>query len=156
MTVKTFTLRWRHNECAGSFNHRCLHCLFNRLFTHRPKKTSKLRVTGLCEGNSPWPVNSPHKGPVTRDMFPFDLIFMSLIVLYFLHSTSVLSFYIDVVLTLSMRWWVDQLTCDERAISCPQVIRQTFFFQAREGFFPRQIPTDLRYDFNCVLIALLE
>ena len=30
------------------------------------------------------------------------LIFMSLIVLYFLHSTSVLSFYIDVVLTLSM------------------------------------------------------
>ena len=28
-------------------------------------------------------------------------IFMSLIVLYFLHSTSVLSFYIDVVLTLS-------------------------------------------------------
>ena len=32
--------------------------------------TSKLRVTGLCEGN--WPVNSPHKGPVTRKMFPFD------------------------------------------------------------------------------------
>ena len=30
------------------------------------------------------------------------LIFMSQIVLYFLHSTSVLSFYIDVVLTLSI------------------------------------------------------
>ena len=30
------------------------------------KKTSKLRVTGLCEGNS------PHKGPVTMKMFPFD------------------------------------------------------------------------------------
>ena len=30
------------------------------------------------------------------------LVFMSLIVLYFLHNTSVLSFYIDVVLTLSM------------------------------------------------------
>ena len=30
------------------------------------------------------------------------LIFMSLIVLYFLHNTSVLSFYIDVVLTLSI------------------------------------------------------
>ena len=29
-------------------------------------------------------------------------IFMSLIVLYFLHSTSVLSFHIDVVLTLSI------------------------------------------------------
>ena len=31
------------------------------------------------------------------------VIFMSLIVLYFLPSTSVLSFYIDVVLTLSIR-----------------------------------------------------
>ena len=36
------------------------------------KKTSNLCVTGLCVGNSPGPVNSPHKGPVTRKMFPFD------------------------------------------------------------------------------------
>ena len=28
-------------------------CLLNRLFRHRLKKTSKLRITGLCEGNSP-------------------------------------------------------------------------------------------------------
>ena len=35
------------------------------------KKTSKFRVTGLCVGNSPGPVNSPHKGLVTRKMFPF-------------------------------------------------------------------------------------
>ena len=30
----------------------------------------------LCVGNSPWPVNSPHKGPVTRKMFPFDDVIM--------------------------------------------------------------------------------
>ena len=30
----------------------------------------KLRVTGLCEGNS------PHKGPVTRKMFPLDDVIM--------------------------------------------------------------------------------
>ena len=35
----------------------------------RSKNTSKLRVTGLCDW---WPVNTPHKGPVTRKMFPFD------------------------------------------------------------------------------------
>ena len=35
-----------------------------------------LRVTGLCVGNSPGPVNSPHKGPVTRKMFPFDDVIM--------------------------------------------------------------------------------
>ena len=42
----------------------------------RSKKTSKFRVTGLCVGNSPGPVNSPHKGPVTRKMFPFDDVIM--------------------------------------------------------------------------------
>ena len=42
------------------------------------RKTSKLRVTGLCVGNSPGPVNSPHKGPVTRKMFPFDDVIMRL------------------------------------------------------------------------------
>ena len=34
-------------------------CLLNRLFRRRSKKTSKLRVTGLCAGNSPGLVNSP-------------------------------------------------------------------------------------------------
>ena len=47
-------------------------CLLHRLFMHRSKKTSKLRVTGLCEGNSPVTGESPHKGPVTRKVFPFD------------------------------------------------------------------------------------
>ena len=47
------TLRWCHNECDGDSNHRSLHCLLNCLFRRRSKKASKLRVTGLCEGNSP-------------------------------------------------------------------------------------------------------
>ena len=71
------SLRWRHNDHAGVPNHQPHGCLLNRLFRHRSKKTSKLRVTGLCAGNSPGPVNSPHKGPVTRKMFPFDDVIMS-------------------------------------------------------------------------------
>ena len=63
---------WRHNDHDGASNHQHNGCLLNRLFRRRSKKTSKLRVTGLCVGNSPGPVNSPHKGPVTRKMFPFD------------------------------------------------------------------------------------
>ena len=55
-------------------------CLLNRIFKCRSKKTSKLRVTGLCAGNSPGPVNSPHKGPVTRKMFPFDDVIMTMAV----------------------------------------------------------------------------
>ena len=34
-------------------NHQPHNCLLNRLFRRRSKKTSKLRVTGLCVGNSP-------------------------------------------------------------------------------------------------------
>ena len=46
-------LQWRHNERDGVSNHRLIHCLLSRLFKHRSKKISKLRVTSLCEGNSP-------------------------------------------------------------------------------------------------------
>ena len=30
----------------------------------------------FVRGNHRWPVNSPHKGPVTRKMFPFDDVIM--------------------------------------------------------------------------------
>ena len=70
------SLRWRHNHHPAVSNHQPHGCLLNRLFRRRWKKTSKLRVTGLCAGNSPGPVNSPHKGPVTRKMFPFDDVIM--------------------------------------------------------------------------------
>ena len=72
----TFALHWRHNDYDGVSNHQPHCCLLNRLFRRSSKKTSKLRVTGLCVGNSPGPVNSPHKGPVTRKMFPFDDVIM--------------------------------------------------------------------------------
>ena len=35
------------------WNHQPRDCLLNHLFRRRSKKTSKLRVTGLCVGNSP-------------------------------------------------------------------------------------------------------
>ena len=75
------TLRWRHNDHDSVSNHQPHGCLLNRLFRRRSKKTSKLSVTGLCAGNSPGPVNSPHKGPVTRKMFPFDDVIMTILLL---------------------------------------------------------------------------
>ena len=45
-------LRWRHNDHAGVSNHQPHGCLLNRLFRRKSKNTSKLRVTGLCAGNS--------------------------------------------------------------------------------------------------------
>ena len=46
-------LQWRHNDRDGVSNHQPRDCLLNSLFRRRSQKTSKLRVTGLCEGNSP-------------------------------------------------------------------------------------------------------
>ena len=67
---------WRHNGRDGVWNYQPHDWLLNRSFRPRSKKTLQLRVTGLCAGNSPWPVNSPHKGPATRKMFPFDDVIM--------------------------------------------------------------------------------
>ena len=50
--VHRVTLQWRHNEYNGVSNHRRLYYLFRRMFMRRSKKTSKLLVTGLCEGST--------------------------------------------------------------------------------------------------------
>ena len=77
VNVSVFSLQWRHNDQNSVSNHQRLHCLLNRFFGHRSKKTSKLRVTGLCvRGIHRWPVNSPHKRPVTRKMLPFEDVIM--------------------------------------------------------------------------------
>ena len=78
--LSRYTLHWRYNDHDGVSNHQPHGCLLNRLFRRRPKKTSKLLVTGLCAGNSPGPVNSPHKRPVTRKMFPFDDVIMKILI----------------------------------------------------------------------------
>ena len=48
------SLQWRHDGRDGVSNHHPHDCLLNRLFGRISKKTPKLRVTGLCAGNSPW------------------------------------------------------------------------------------------------------
>ena len=48
-----YSLQWHHNGHDSVSNHQPHHCLRNDLFGRRSKKTSKLRVTGLCAGKSP-------------------------------------------------------------------------------------------------------
>ena len=47
------TFQWRHNGRDDVSNHQPQDCLLNHLFRRGSKKTSKLRVTGLCAGYSP-------------------------------------------------------------------------------------------------------
>ena len=55
-------LQWCHNERDDVSNHQLHNCLLKRVFSRRSKKTSKLRVTGLCEWNSPVPGEFPAQG----------------------------------------------------------------------------------------------
>ena len=70
------SLQWHHNERDSVSNQQPHDCLLNGLFRRRSKKASKPGVTGLCVGNSPVTGESPHKGTVTRKMFPFDDVIM--------------------------------------------------------------------------------
>ena len=56
------TLQWCHNECDGISNHQPHNCLLSCLFV---------------DGIQGWLVNSRHKWPVTRKMFPFDNVNMN-------------------------------------------------------------------------------
>ena len=79
-SISAMTLRWRHNGRDSVSNHQPHDCLLNRLFRRRSKKTSKLRVTGLCAGHSPV--------PVTRKMFPFDDVIMIFDAMYAISSIN--------------------------------------------------------------------
>ena len=63
------SLQWRHNERDGVSNHRRLYYLLNRLFRHRSKKPSKLRVTGLCERNPPVTGGFPSQKPSNAENY---------------------------------------------------------------------------------------
>ena len=69
---ENISLQWRHNEYDGVSNHQLHDCLLKRLFRRRSKKHQSSASRAFVRGIHRWPVNSPHKRPVTRKMFPFD------------------------------------------------------------------------------------
>ena len=69
------SLQWRHNGRYGVSNHQHHDWLFNRLFS-RLKKHKSFASLAFVMGIHRWPVNSLHKEPVTRKMFPFDDVIM--------------------------------------------------------------------------------
>ena len=73
---RTLALQWRHNEPDGISNHRRLEYLLNRLFRRISKKTSKLRVTCLCEGNPPVTGGFPEQRSSNAEYVLFDDVIM--------------------------------------------------------------------------------
>ena len=69
--MAVITWQWRHNECDGVSNHQPHHS--SRTDQRKHQNSASLAfVMGIHRD----PVNSPHQGPVTRKMFPFDDVIM--------------------------------------------------------------------------------
>ena len=73
---RMFSLQRRHNERDGVSNHHTHDCLLKRLFRRRSKKTSKLRVTGLCAGNSPMTGEFPAQTASNAEKVSIDDVIM--------------------------------------------------------------------------------
>ena len=89
------SLAMRLNARDGVSNYRRLDCLLNR----RPsKKISKLRVTGPFRKIHRWPVDSRHKGPVTREIFPVDDVILWI-------SVSATTYFANAKLRHQVSFW---------------------------------------------------
>ena len=71
-----YSLQWRHNDHDGVSNHQPHDCLLNRLFRRNQRNHQSSASLAFVRGIHRGPVNSPHKGPVTQKMFPFDDVIM--------------------------------------------------------------------------------
>ena len=71
------TLQWRHNERNGvSITSPTI--VQSTVYSGAvQRKHQSFASLAFVQGIHRWPVNSPHKGPVTRKMFPFDDVIMS-------------------------------------------------------------------------------
>ena len=70
-------LQWRHNQRDGVSNHQRLHFFATVCSGADQWKHQSSASQAFLRGIHRWPVNSPHKRPVTRIMFPFDDVIMN-------------------------------------------------------------------------------
>ena len=73
-----FNITGRHNERHGVSNHRHIDCLFTVCSGAYYRKYQSSASLDFVRGIYRRPVDSPHKGPVTRIMFPFDAVIMTI------------------------------------------------------------------------------
>ena len=66
------TLQWRHKGRDGASNHQPHDCFSTVYSGADQRKYQSSASLAFVRGIHRWPVNSPHKWPVTREMFPFD------------------------------------------------------------------------------------
>ena len=81
----TVSLQWRHNGHDAISNHQPHDCLLNLLSGLDQRKNQSSASLAFVWEIHQWLVNSSHKWPIMRKMFPFDNITM-LILIYALDA----------------------------------------------------------------------
>ena len=76
MVDRYFTLKWRHIERDSVLNHQLRESLLNGLSDANQRNHESPASLAFVRVIHRGPVNSPHKWPVTRKMFPFDDVIM--------------------------------------------------------------------------------
>ena len=70
------SLRWRHNGCDG-VSITSLMIVYSTVDSAADQRKHQSSASlAFVRGMHRWPVNSPHKWPATRKMFPFDNVIM--------------------------------------------------------------------------------
>ena len=81
------TLLWRHNGHSSVSNH-SLTIVYATVYSDADQSKHQTSASlAFVRGIHRGPVNSPHKGPVTRKMFPFDDVIMK-------HMLVVLNYFV--------------------------------------------------------------
>ena len=95
------TLQRRHNEHHGASKHRHLDCLLKCWYRPRSKKILKLRVTGLCAGNS----------PVTGEFPAHRTSNAENVSIWWSHHEHFIGMFLICGDPLSSTWWLQMLWC---------------------------------------------
>ena len=97
------SLQWLHNECDGISNHQPHDGFYSTVYSRADQRKHQSSASlAFARGIHWWPVNSPHKGPLTRKRFPFDDIIM--LVHNFLHILKPFVWYRMVYISWSHAW----------------------------------------------------
>ena len=97
-TYWQWSLQWRHMSTMAS-QITSLTIVYSTVYSGTDQRKHKSSASlAFVQGIHRWPVNSPHKGPVTREMFPFADV--------------------NMISDNSCKWFFSQLTPRPKIIIC--------------------------------------
>ena len=107
-------LLWRHNGRDGVSNHQPA-IVYSTVYSDADQRKYKNSASlAFVRGIHRWPVNSPHKWPVTRKMFPFDDVIMCFLGAFFetgwLRKLCLLSSWLEQMASLSQTTFPNTLS----------------------------------------------